>query len=78
MQIEPLLQYIVGGSGFWTERIVVLSMISVFVFPISLLRNLSALQYTSSLRYIFSLHTYVTIFLDFVVNIYLFQIIDLL
>lgn len=48
-QIEPLLQYIAGKKGFWTERIVVLSMITVLVFPISLLKNLSALQYTSSL-----------------------------
>eukprot|EP00794_Sanderia_malayensis_P003441 gene3441-3936_t len=48
-QIEPLLQYIAGGRGFWTRRIVILSMISILVFPISLLKNLSALQYTSSL-----------------------------
>lgn len=48
-QIEPLIQYIKGGKCFWTQRIVILSMTSLLVFPISLLKNLSALQYTSGL-----------------------------
>ncbi|XP_057293115.1 sodium-coupled neutral amino acid transporter 5-like [Hydractinia symbiolongicarpus] len=51
-QMEPILIFAVGPGTVWSKKLTLLSFVLAVVFPISLLKNLSALKYTSSLSVI--------------------------
>ncbi|CAH3165602.1 unnamed protein product [Porites lobata] len=48
-QIEPIIVLLVGHHSFWSKKIVILTIPMLIIFPITLLKSLNALRFTSVL-----------------------------
>lgn len=48
-QIEPIIVLLCGPHSFWSKKIIILTIPMIVIFPITLLKSLSALRFTSVL-----------------------------
>jgi len=49
-QITPIMVLLVGPHSFWSKKIIILTIPMLVIFPITLLKSLNSLRFTSILR----------------------------